>query len=128
MQKDIDNPISGHTGRRSDNGTPLMTVNSIKFAKKVAMIVAAIPPGKVATYGDIAALAGSPAHSRLVGKVLAHIGMNSDIPCHRVVNAQGRPAPHWHGQLALLIQEGIHPTPAGLVNLRTYRWRPCEDF
>lgn len=92
------------------------------------MIVAAIPPGKVATYGDVAALAGAPAHARLVGKVLANIGMNSEIPCHRVVNAQGRPAPHWHGQLALLIHEGIKPSPAGLVNLKKYRWNPCEEF
>lgn len=103
-----------------------MKINILEFSESVRCIVSAIPRGKVSTYGDVAALAGSPAHARLVGKILAGFGMDSDVPCHRVVNAQGRTAPHWHSQIALLQSEGIHPEPSGRINLRRYRWHP--DF
>lgn len=95
-----------------------------EFTRAVKQIVSAIPPGKVLSYGDVAALAGSPVHSRLVGRILGDIGMNSDIPCHRVVNSQGRTAPHWHSQITLLRGEGIRLTPSNRVDLRIYRWHP----
>lgn len=101
-----------------------------EFIKAVKQIVAAIPRGKVSTYGDVAAIAGYPSHARLVGRVLGDIGTDSPIPCHRVVNAQGRPAPHWHSQAAMLRSEGIRLTTTTRVNLSIYRWRPdiLEDF
>ncbi|MDE5774685.1 MAG: MGMT family protein [Muribaculaceae bacterium] len=101
-----------------------MKFDNISFASAVTQIVSAIPSGKVATYGDIAALAGHPAHARMVGKILGCIGTESDIPCHRVVNAQGRTAPHWHGQQALLRNEGILIRPSGLIDLKIFRWHP----
>ncbi|MDE6294757.1 MAG: MGMT family protein [Muribaculaceae bacterium] len=101
-----------------------MKFDSKTFAEDVAQIVSAIPAGKVATYGDIAALAGHPAHARMVGKILGCIGTRSYVPCHRVVNVQGRTAPHWNGQLALLLNEGIKSKPSGLIDLKLYRWRP----
>ena len=101
-----------------------MKTDTFEFTRAVKEIVSAIPPGKVATYGDVAALVGSPSHARLVGKILGNIGMESEIPCHRVVNAQGKPAPHWHSQAALLRTEGVVLTPANRVNLREYRWNP----
>lgn len=103
-----------------------MKPNPSAFARTVREIVSEIPAGKVLTYGDVASLAGFPAHSRLVGKVLAGIGMDSNVPCHRVINAQGRTAPHWHSQTALLRAEGIIPNKSGRINLRRYRWN-CED-
>ena len=106
----------------------MSNIDTIEFARAVKEIVSAIPPGKVATYGDVAALAGSPSHARLVGKILGAIGMDSDIPCHRVVNCQGRPAPHWLSQTALLRAEGITFTSANHVNLRLYRWNPLIDM
>ena len=101
-----------------------MKLDTIEFSRAVREVVVAIPPGKVATYGDVAALAGSPSHARLVGKILGCIGMDSEIPCHRVVNCQGRPAPHWPSQSALLRAEGVTLSPTNRVNLREYRWTP----
>ena len=105
-----------------------MRIDTVEFAKSVRQIVAAIPKGKVATYGDVAALAGSPVHSRLVGKILGAIGMDSPIPCHRVVNAAGRIAPHWLSQEALLKAEGVTFRANGCVNLSIHRWLPDPDF
>lgn len=105
-----------------------MKVDTVEFAKSVRQIVAAIPEGKVATYGDVAALAGAPSHSRLVGKILGAIGMDSPVPCHRVVNASGRPAPHWQAQPLLLKNEGVTFRPGGNVDLRLHRWMPDLDF
>lgn len=98
--------------------------DSILFAKDVREIVTAIPEGKVLTYGDVAALAGKPSNSRQVGKILGAIGMDSEVPCHRVVNFQGRTAPHWPTQTALLREEGVIFQPSGLVNLAICRWHP----
>ena len=96
----------------------------VSFAKEVREIVMQIPYGKVATYGDVAALAGSAAHSRYVGKILAMIGTDTTVPCHRVVNFQGRTAPHWPNQIALLKNEGIEFQSEGRVNLHIHRWHP----
>ena len=105
-----------------------MKVDSVEFALAVKEIVAAIPKGKVATYGDVAALAGSPSHSRLVGKILGAIGIDSPVPCHRVVNASGRPAPHWLSQRALLTNEGITLRSNGNVDLSLHSWHPDPEF
>lgn len=106
----------------------MSNIDTIEFARAVKEIVSAIPPGKVATYGDVAALAGSPSHARLVGKILGCIGMESDVPCHRVVNSQGRPAPHWLSQSTLLRAEGVEVSPTNRINLRLYRWNPLIDM
>ncbi|MDN3653215.1 methylated-DNA--[protein]-cysteine S-methyltransferase [Thalassotalea ponticola] len=58
--------------------------------QRIYQTVKYIPPGKVATYGQIADLAGLPNRARLVGKALAESAHNSSIPWHRVVNAKGR--------------------------------------
>ncbi len=105
-----------------------MKIDIVEFARAVKQIVAAIPEGKVATYGDVAALAGGPSHARLVGKILGAIGMDSPIPCHRVVNASGRPAPHWQSQPMLLRKEGVTIKPNGNVDLSLHRWNPDPDF
>lgn len=55
--------------------------------ERIWQVVAAIPRGRVATYGQVAALAGMPRHARLVGRTLAHLPAGSRLPWHRVVNA-----------------------------------------
>lgn len=105
-----------------------MKVDTVEFAIAVKEVVTAIPQGKVATYGDVAALAGSPSHARLVGKILGAIGMDSPVPCHRVVNASGRPAPHWLSQTSLLKNEGVGFKANGNVDLAIHRWNPDPDF
>lgn len=84
-------------------------------------IVEQIPRGKVVTYGTIAMLAGCPNHSRLVGRIMRSAPDNL-LPCHRVVNAAGRLAPHFHDQAALLEAEGVLLSASGRVPLKKYLW------
>lgn len=98
----------------------------IEFARDVREIVLQIPRGKVLSYGDVASLAGRPTHARQVGKILGSIGFDTDVPCHRVVNFEGRTAPHWLGQAALLRSEGVGFTKSGKVEMNKYRWHPEE--
>jgi alkylated DNA nucleotide flippase Atl1 len=87
--------------------------------ERIREIVAAIPPGSVATYGDIAELAGAPS-PRLVGRVLAEDG--HDLPWQRVLRANGTTAPHLtREQLARLRAEGVL-ADGEKVDLRRYRW------
>lgn len=92
------------------------------FAAAVYRAVQAIPPGCVATYGQLAILAGRPAWARQAGRAMA--GAPAHLPCHRVVNSAGRLAPGWGAQRALLHQEGVTFRPNGHVNMRRHRWRP----
>ena len=85
-------------------------------------IVAQIPQGKVLTYGVIASLAGYPNHSRLVGRIMRD-APDGLLPCHRVVSATGRLAPHYPAQASLLAAEGVILSPSGKVPLKTYLWQ-----
>jgi len=86
-----------------------------------------IPKGKVATYGQIAALAGNPRWSRVVGYALHVNPKPGEIPCHRVVDRNGRLSPAFafggvNMQAALLEKEGV-PSENGYVDLEKYRWK-----
>ena len=89
-------------------------------------IVRKIPYGKVATYGQVAMLAGNPRWSRVVGYAL-HVNPDPDgIPCYRVVNRLGEPSSAFafggiNEQIALLQNEGIEFTD-GRVDLEKYLW------
>ena len=86
--------------------------------EKVRELVAAIPPGRVSTYGDIAAAAGLSS-ARTVGWIMRTD--TADLPWHRVIGASGRPAAHLATrQLRLLTEEGV-PVVDGRVVLRTAR-------
>lgn len=93
-----------------------------EFAFLVLSIVAEIPRGKVATYGQIAELAGYPQNSRLVGKVLSRAEYYGRYPCQRVVNAQGACVKNWPEQSTLLQAEGIVFRQPGRVDLNSCRW------
>ncbi|MFM9034357.1 MAG: MGMT family protein [Mycobacterium sp.] len=87
--------------------------------ESVRALVASIPPGRVATYGDIACAAGlsSP---RIVGWIMRTD--SSDLPWHRVITASGRPARHLAtAQLELLRTEGVH-AEGGRVPLAAVRY------
>ena len=92
------------------------------IVKAVFSVVAAIPPGKVATYGQIAWAIGRPKNARLVGWVLSRAEWYGDFPCHRVVNHAGRTAPGWPEQRALLEAEGVAFLPNGNVDLKRFLW------
>ncbi len=85
-------------------------------------IVAGIPPGKVATYGQIARMAGHSRAARMVGWALHDSPVELGLPCHRVVNREGRTAPGWPEQRRLLEKEGIAFEPDGCVNLAAHLW------
>src|SRR5207249_11148673 len=59
------------------------------FTRRVLSVVRRIPPGRVATYGDVAALAGRPRAARAVGNIMRDC-RRPDVPCHRVIAAGGR--------------------------------------
>ena len=102
-----------------------MTVEQARaFGEDVLNIVAQIPHGRVTTYGHIAALAGWPSHSRMVGRTLRYSPGAEKLPCHRVVNKQGRTAPGWSGQRALLEKEGVSFKPNGHVDMQHHLWEP----
>ncbi|MCM1150916.1 MAG: methylated-DNA--[protein]-cysteine S-methyltransferase [Alistipes senegalensis] len=92
----------------------------LKFDDEVYDIVAQIPRGRTATYGQIARLAGFPAHARRVGRALA--AAPAEVPCHRVVDAAGRTAPGWTEQRALLEAEGVGFKKNGCVDLDRWGW------
>jgi methylated-DNA-protein-cysteine methyltransferase related protein len=74
--------------------------------ERIREVVRAIPPGTTSTYGAVAAMAGLPGRSRLVGRILAEDG--HDLPWHRVLRADGTCAPHIaQEQSARLRVEGI---------------------
>lgn len=86
-----------------------------------------IPKGKVTTYGDLAAYLGNPKLARAVGNILHVNPYEGIVPCHRVVNAQGRLAQNFgfggiKGQQQRLEQEGITITN-GKVDLQKHRFR-----
>ena len=89
---------------------------------EILAVVSEIPCGKVATYGQIAALIGRPKNSRLVGRVMSMAGFFGEYPCHRVVNCQGRLVPGWQEQRELLCDEGITFRKNGNVDLMKYTW------
>ena len=79
-----------------------------QFYKEVYSIIKEIPYGNVSTYGKIAQLIGKPQCSRMVGQALSHAPEEQHLPCHRVVNSQGRLVPGWQKQKELLGKRRDH--------------------
>ena len=92
------------------------------FYKDVYSVVKEIPRGKVLSYGEIARLIGWPQHSRMVGKAMSQVPKALKLPCHRVVNSQGRTVPGWEEHQKLLEKEGIVFRGSGCVNMKKYAW------
>ena len=89
---------------------------------QILSAVSEIPEGRVATYGQIAALIGRDRNARLVGRVLSRAQFYGDYPCHRVVNHAGRTAPGWRDQRFLLEQEGVEFRKNGCVDMKRFQW------
>ncbi|MBR2447831.1 MAG: MGMT family protein [Clostridia bacterium] len=95
--------------------------------EKIYEVVKRIPKGKVATYGYVALLAGNPRWARVVGYALHNNPAPMVIPCHRVVNREGRVAEAFvfgggNAQRELLEREGIVFREDGTVDLKKYGW------
>jgi methylated-DNA-protein-cysteine methyltransferase-like protein len=99
-----------------------------RFRERVIGIVAAVPTGRVVTYGQVALLAGAPRAARQVGAVLNGLREPEDLPWQRVINAEGRLSTYKIGagelQKALLEAEGVVFDGDGRVDLRRFRWDP----
>jgi methylated-DNA-protein-cysteine methyltransferase-like protein len=101
------------------------------FREDIYRIVRTVPEGRVTTYGDVAAVAGSPRAARQVGYAMAALPEETDVPWHRVINAQGmisrrgdvaRPIE----QLRRLEDEGVAFDAGGRCDLERLRWRYRE--
>ena len=97
------------------------------FSKRVYALVAAVPPGRVVTYGQLARLAEHPRGARIVGYFMCRCPDRA-IPCHRVVHRDGGlcPRPDAFGapglQRRLLEDEGVVFLPDGRVDLARCQW------
>lgn len=96
--------------------------------EKIYSIVRRIPRGRVATYGQVAGMAGLRGHARQVGYALHGLPEGSDLPWHRVINAEGkislrRDSGPDRFQRALLEAEGVQFDENGVIPLNRYRWR-----
>lgn len=98
--------------------------------QRIYAVVRRIPHGRVATYGQVAALAGLPRQPRLVGYAMHALPNGTAVPWHRVINAQGKVSLRRAGpgagvrQRQLLEREGVEFGPRGSVSLDRYRWAP----
>ena len=100
------------------------------FTEKVITIIKNIPEGKVMTYGQIAARAGSPRAARQVVRALHSMSLKYRLPWHRVVNAKGQIAVQddesYNEQLLSLEAEGVEIGLNGFIDLGKYQWHPYE--
>ena len=95
--------------------------------RRIYDVVSRIPRGCVATYGQVARLAGMPRQARLVGYALHALPADTSIPWQRVVNAQGSislPAGQDARQRRLLEREGIRFDNRGRIPLDSFQWQP----
>jgi len=95
---------------------------------RIYAVVKRIPRGRVATYGQIATLAGLDGHARQVGYALHNLPDKIHIPWHRVINARGEVSPRTTSdshelQRMLLEEEGVEFSLDGRVALKKFRWK-----
>jgi O-6-methylguanine DNA methyltransferase len=99
--------------------------SSGEFVARVLNVVRQIPAGRVATYGDVAALAGRAGAARAVGNIMRDCG-RPDVPCHRVIAAGGRLGGYGGNEAikrALLIREGIAFRGSRVASFEAHRVR-----
>jgi methylated-DNA-protein-cysteine methyltransferase-like protein len=94
--------------------------------EEIYALVRQIPPGKVATYGQVAALVGG-CTARMVGYAMAATPEGSGVPWQRVINSKGKISPHGFGygsalQRALLEEEGVIFDDQGCIDLKRFGW------
>ncbi|MCK5127356.1 MAG: MGMT family protein [candidate division Zixibacteria bacterium] len=94
------------------------------FTKAVKTVIKSIPAGKIATYGQIAALAGNPRAARMVVRILHSSSKSDNLPWHRIINSKGtislRPGQGYELQKQLLEDEGIEFGIGDKVDFKKY--------
>ena len=116
---------------RTMNSGNSMTVGSKQEYRRIWNTIAAIPRGRVASYGQIGELAGFARGARLVARALRYAPAEMKLPWHRVLNAQGKIAipansPSHKEQARRLANEDV-PLIGGRVDMSRYRWQPDLD-
>lgn len=107
----------------------MRNTEAVEAYDEIYAVVSSIPRGKVATYGQVAELAGLPRRARMVGYALRELPEGSGVPWHRVVNAsgsiseRGRPDSE-RDQKAMLEAEGVAFNSRNRVSLNRFRWDP----
>ena len=95
---------------------------------RVYAVVRRVPAGRVATYGQVARVAGLGNHARLVGYALAALPNGTTVPWHRIINAQGTVSRRRSGdslsQRMRLEREGVRFDARGRASFATHGWRP----
>lgn len=104
-----------------------------EFERAVHEIVATIPKGKVATYGQVAEMVGEAGAAREVGYVMSRVKPMQNLPCHRVVNKAGTMSPAFafggqERQRAMLEEEGVRFTSDGRIDMARYLWGEDEQL
>jgi len=108
---------------------PAVALRGDAAAEAICAVVRRIPSGWVATYGQVATMAGMPRRARLVGRVLQHLDSKTNVPWHRVVNAKGEVSFSLSRnggdvlQRRLLEKEGIKFDKKNRLDLERDRWR-----
>ena len=101
------------------------------FTEKALTIIKQIPPGKIMTYGQVAAVAGSPRAARQVTRILHSMSAKHSLPWHRIVNAQGRIVLRDEEarffQRKSLQAEGVEVDKDDCIDLSHYRFDPFAD-
>ena len=101
-----------------------------EFSQRIITIISAIPIGKVATYGQIAAMSGQPRSARQVARLLHSSSNKYDLPWHRVINAQGGislTGSQAEKQRQKLLDEGIEISSTNRIDLTVFQWQPNRD-
>jgi methylated-DNA-protein-cysteine methyltransferase-like protein len=101
------------------------------YTQRVVEVIKSIPRGKVATYGQLAAMAGNPRGARQVVRVLHTMWEKEKLPWHRVINSKGTISLTGAGfdeQKALLETEGVAVDGRGAIDLKRFGWRTEEGF
>lgn len=108
----------------------VMPTPGAEARQRICDVIARIPKGRVATYGQVAALAGLPGRARMVGAVLRDLPEGQTVPWQRVINAGGKVSPRggpgWEEgyQRHLLQEEGVAFSDSGRVDLARFGWDP----
>jgi len=102
------------------------------FTERAVRIITEIPSGRIMTYGQVAAAAGSPRGARQVVRILHSMSQKYELPWHRIINAQGgistpeKAETKGIHQRDLLEKEGVIFSLNGKVDLTVYRWFPRD--
>ena len=101
--------------------------NGSSFTLRIKDIIKKIPAGKVATYGQIAAMAGNPLAARQVVRILHSSSRKEKLPWHRVINSRGRislqPGFGYEEQKALLTKEGVAFDDNDTIDFKRFLWQ-----